>query len=368
MILLRTKGKPLNIQSTLLANVVSKNNGEEVTCYSDKTGTHILLSTKLNISPSIPSIENIPSLNHLEIGDIILLTPFGDVTTIFRKESHHNSLFITDRCNSNCLMCSQPPRNYDDLDYFFDVNSELITLLPSTLENLGITGGEPTLLGRRLVTLLALIKEYIPATNIHILTNGRIFAWKHVTESISQIHNNRLIWGVPLYSDYYQQHDYIVQAKDAFNQTVLGLHNMARFGFRVEIRIVLHKQSYKRLYSLAKFIFRNFPFTEHVAFMGLEYVGYTIKNADLLWIEPKEYSEELEKAILFLDSVGITSSIYNLPLCLVKPTLWKFAQKSISDWKRNYLPECANCDLIEECGGIFETSKKHSIHIKAIKH
>lgn len=368
MILLRTKGKPSNIQSVVLGTVVSNNNGEELTCYSAKTKTNILLSTRLNTNPSIPSIENIPSLDHLQIGDIVLLTPFGNVTTIFRKESHHNSLFITDRCNSNCLMCSQPPRNYDDLDYFFHINSELITILPDTLENLGITGGEPTLLGSRFITLLALLKQYVPNTNIHILTNGRSFAWKHVTESISQTYNSRLIWGVPLYSDYYQQHDYIVQAKDAFNQTALGLHNMARFGLRVEIRIVLHKQSYKRLYSLAKFIFKNFPFVEHVAFMGLEYVGYTIKNADLLWIEPKEYSEELESAILFLDSVGITTSIYNLPLCLVKPTLWEFVQKSISDWKRNYLPECANCDVINECGGIFETSKKHSVQIKAIKH
>jgi len=30
--------------------------------------------------------------------------------------------------------------------------------------------------------------------------------------------------GIPLYSDDSTVHDYVVQAKDAFEQTVLGLH------------------------------------------------------------------------------------------------------------------------------------------------
>ena len=31
-----------------------------------------------------------------------------------------------------------------------------------------------------------------------------------------------VVFAVPLYSDYYQQHDHIVQAKDAFYQTIHG--------------------------------------------------------------------------------------------------------------------------------------------------
>ena len=141
---------------------------------------------------------------------------------------------------------------------------------------------------------------------------------------------------------------------------------MARFGLRIELRVVLHQQTYKRLPELAKFIYKNLPFVEHIAFMGLEYTGYTPKNSELLWMEPSEYSEQLEEATFYLDEMGMNVSIYNLQLCLLKPTLWKFARNSISDWKREYLDECNKCKLLKECGGVFATSKKHSNEIKAI--
>lgn len=311
-------------------------------------------------------IFGISPLNHISEGDIVSLHPNGQVNSLFRSKSIHNSLFITDRCNSNCLMCSQPPKNKDDLDYFYHINHQLVKLIPNSTKELGITGGEPTLLGERFITLLEHITEKLPQTDIHILTNGRAFAWKNIPEAISKVNNSRMMFGIPLYSDFYLEHDYVVQAKNAFNHTILGFHNMARYGLRLELRIVVHKQTYKRLPALAKFIYKNLPFVEHIAFMGLEYTGYTPYNNDKLWIEPSEYIDELEEAAFFLDEAGMNVSIYNLQLCLMKPTLWKFSRNSISDWKRDYLEECNQCKLLNECGGIFATSKKYSDEIKAI--
>lgn len=365
MIQLRTRGIPINVTETLI-KVTHINTMGELVCFSPSLNKTVLLSTDVPSLDQKPVIAAVPSLKDFEIGDILLISPNGTISSLFREKSAHNSLFITDRCNSNCLMCSQPPRNTDDLDYFYEINSQLIKMLPLDLKELGITGGEPTILGDRFIILLELITKCLPNTAIHILTNGRSFAWKNVTQEIQKVNNPNLVFGIPLYSDYYQQHDYIVQAKGAFNQTVLGFHNMARYGQRLELRIVLHRQSYKRLVSLAKYISMNLPFVEHVAFMGLEYTGYTPKNSDLLWMEPSEYAEELEEAVLFLDGMGMTVSIYNLQLCLLKPSLWKFARKSISDWKQEYLHECSNCELIEDCGGVFATSKKHSEEIRAL--
>ena len=53
-------------------------------------------------------------IDHLAEKDIVLLTPRGYVRTLIRHASPSNSLFATDRCNSLCLMCSQPPRDVDD--------------------------------------------------------------------------------------------------------------------------------------------------------------------------------------------------------------------------------------------------------------
>jgi len=60
-------------------------------------------------------------------------------------------------------------------------------------------------------------------------------------------------------------------------------------------------------------------------------------------------------------------SIYNHQLCVLRKSLWKFARKSISDWKNIYLDECASCRAKEECGGLFKwATKLHSAHVHAL--
>ena len=331
-----------------------------------------LLSAKENKIPNtneiqIPTIFNLVDLNDLKNDDIAVLNPNGNIRTLFQAESLHNSLFVTDRCNSNCLMCSQPPKNREDIPYFYSINSKLVKLLPKELEAIGITGGEPTLMGEKLGMLISQIKDELPDTDLQILTNGRAFAWQNYTKLISSYYNDNVIFAVPLYSDYYSHHDYIVQAEDAFNQTLLGLHNMARYNFKIEIRIVLHKQSIERLYELSKFIYQTLPFVDHIAFMGLEYTGYTPFNHDLLWIDPVEYQAELQKSVTYLKQNLMNVSIYNLQLCLLPSDLWKYSKKSISDWKQSYLDECNKCTIRDDCGGVFETSKIYSKNIKAFE-
>jgi sulfatase maturation enzyme AslB (radical SAM superfamily) len=58
--------------------------------------------------------------------------------------------------------------------------------------------------------------------------------------------------------------------RGAFDETVQGLLNLKRFGQRVEILIVLHKETIERLVSTCEFIARNLLFVDHVALMGLE--------------------------------------------------------------------------------------------------
>jgi His-Xaa-Ser system radical SAM maturase HxsC len=312
-------------------------------------------------------VYNIPSLGHLEDGDIVSVSSDGVINTLYRYNSNHNTLLATERCNSNCLMCSQPPRDRNDISLLFDIHKKLIPLIPKDCIELGVSGGEPTLMGDLFFDLMQLLKEELPNTEIHVLTNGRSFAWNHMAERLSLIDNRRLMLGIPLYSDFYQIHDYVVQANNAFYQTILGLHNLSRYNQRVEIRVVLHKQTIPRLMNLARYIYKNLPFVEHVAFMGLEYIGYTPKNIDKLWVDPYEYKEELADVVEYLSSQGLNISIYNTPLCVLPERVWSFARKSISDWKNDYLPECQMCSRLNDCGGLFTWNlKKHSEYIKPI--
>lgn len=313
-----------------------------------------ILSTSIRpLTESIPSIFSVGTFDHLHDDDIIIVHEDGSIHTLYRPQSKQNFLLFTERCNSNCLMCSQPPKDRDDTDYYYNLYKRLVPIIPKDCFELGITGGEPTLLGNRFFELLQLIKAELPDTEIHCLTNGRSFAWKNAANRLGALHYERMMLGIPLYADNYQTHDHVVQARHAFNQTMQGLYNLAATNQRCEIRVVLHQLTIPRLTKLARFIYKNLPFVEHVAFMGLEYQGYTPHNIKKLWIDPALYMNELGEAAEYLSQMGMNVSIYNSQLCVMPKHLWKYNKKSISDWKNIYLDVCNRCAMINECGGLF---------------
>jgi His-Xaa-Ser system radical SAM maturase HxsC len=320
------------------------------------------LEDETRLPPTISSVEEI---DHLRTNDIVAMEPQnGFIRTLYRPDSNHNVIFATQRCNSNCLMCSQPPQDRDDADALVQRNLQLIRLIDNPPSRLVITGGEPTLLGEGLFSIIEALRDKFPQTDLHMLTNGRIFAWPAFTSRLAALRHPDFVLGIPLYSDDSTIHDYVVQARGAFDQTVLGLHQLARYGVRVEIRVVLHALTIPRLTQLAEYIYRNLTFAEHVALMGLENIGYAPRNMDSLWIDPHAYQDQLESAVEFLSIRGMNVSIYNHQLCVLRRPLWKFARKSISDWKNIYIGECESCGVRERCGGFFKwATKLHSAHI-----
>ena len=385
---LTTAGVPLHFDSAVVGRVVTHvvpdddrsdkifvGRLEERTAQESRGFRGIITLSKAQDNSAImdalalPVVHSVRDIDHLHEGYIVVMQPkTGFVRTLHRPESVHNTLFMTERCNSNCLMCSQPPKDKDDAEQFTEINLELLRLMPPTVKYLTITGGEPTLLRERLFRILRALRETHPNTDVHMLTNGRLFAWPAFTRDFVGANHPRLVLGIPLYSDSSTAHDHIVQAKHAFDQTVMGLHQLARYNAPVEIRVVLHRLTIPRLPQLAEYIYRNFPFVVHVALMGLEPTGYTPRNKEMLWIDPAEYQDKLEESVGILATRGMNVSIYNTQLCLLRPSLWKFARKSISDWKNIYLQECQECEVLEQCGGLFQSAEKmHSPHIRAFR-
>ena len=271
-------------------------------------------------------------------------------------QSNDNALFVTGQCNNHCLMCCQPPVNKDDIDFFYEKNIRLIDSAPIELPTIGITGGEPTLLGDRLFDLIAYIRKRLPKTHIQILSNGRRFADGAYAERLAQVAEGMVIVGVPFHSDSPIIHDRIAGAENAYNQTLIGLYNLAANDVDIELRVVLTKQNYQRLPQMARFISKNLAFVSCVAFMAMEDIGYTIKNRDLVWVEPINYMPQLQQAVIYLSQLEFDVSLFKLPLCLLPENLHPFAKQSISDWKNKYLPICDTCTVKSQCCGFFSTS------------
>ena len=264
-------------------------------------------------------------------------------------------------------MCSQPPRQKEDLNFHYQLNKLLVYLMPNGKLSLGITGGEPTLLGEKLNDLIDSIFHKNNDSSVHLLSNGRHFANKGYAASFARFAEKDFMIGIPLHSDYSKDHDEIAGAYGAYDQTLKGLYQLALHEVSVEIRIVINRLNYNRLPQLSRYIFQNFPFVRHIAFMGLEATGLAVKNKKQVWVSPADYVDQLEAAVTELADWKMNVSIYNIPLCQLKPTLYSFAKRSISDWKESYLDLCAECLLQSECCGIFSTAQySDRAHIKPI--
>jgi His-Xaa-Ser system radical SAM maturase HxsC len=319
---------------------------------------------------SLPSngLQLPEALSYLRAGDIVRVDPgAGHIRVLYRRNSPHNVLFFTERCNSRCLMCSQPPRSIED-GYLIDEILEAIPLMSRETTELCITGGEPTLLGYRLFEVIEATKSYLPDTSLHMLSNGRLFRYMPLARRVAGVGHPDFMIGIPLYSDVGSKHDFIVQAKGAFDETIRGIMNLARVGQRIEVRFVIHRQTFSRLAHTARFIARNLPFVDQVALMGLEMTGFTKANLEALWIDPVEYQTELREAVEEFRNAHLTVMIYNHQLCLLGKDLWPIARKSVSDWKNVYMPECTPCLMKDRCGGFFSSARcRYSKHITPLQ-
>lgn len=298
-----------------------------------------------------------PEFDHLADGDVIRLEPArGGLRTLHRKAAAYNHFLLTERCNNYCLMCSQPPRAVDD-GWIVDEILTAIPLIDRCATEIGFTGGEPTLLGERFIDLVRAANSHLPRTALHILSNGRTFASGTLARDLGSVRHHDLMMGIPVYADLAHVHDHVVQADGAFDETIRGILALKANGVRVEVRVVLQQQTVARLVPLARFLARNLLFVDHVALMGLELTGFARANLDQIWIDPADYQVDLAEAVGILDRAGFRTSIYNSQMCVLDPSIRRFARRSISDWKQEYMSECSSCTAKTECGGFFASAK-----------
>lgn len=186
----------------------------------DLQGYAAIVATKETLPVSMghanTPVLSVPSVAHLAPGHIVSIEPrSGMVLTVFRPESRHNVVFTTERCNSNCLMCSQPPKDIDD-SWRIREHLRVLSLIETPPQFLCITGGEPTLLGDGLIQILTEIRDRLPSTSVQMLTNGRSYKNAAFAAKVASVKHPQFVSAIPLYADVSGVHDYIVQARGSF--------------------------------------------------------------------------------------------------------------------------------------------------------
>lgn len=303
-------------------------------------------------SPRVKVSEDV--FGNLEEEDCVLLGKDGTITVVWENKAPMNPLLLTEACNCHCLMCPQPPKAHNR--ELIEINKRILNVAKIDNQTICLTGGEPTLPQDDFFEILSLINKKYPKSSVMMLTNGKSFSSFDFTKHFVSSRSRDFLTCVSLHSDVDEIHDQIVGIKDSFYKTAMGLQNLARFGERIEIRVVVSRINVYRLESIATFIQRNFPFIVRCTFMGMEITGMARDNYDTIWIDPYEYRKELSGAVKVLSRADMNVSIYNIPLCLIEPGSWNFARQSISGWKNDYLPVCKGCSVKSKCCGVFTTS------------
>lgn len=349
------KGKSYNFQSTLIGKIsIKKQDDKGISCLMETLDKNINVHIRCgNLQAPVINTMTWHSSQDVSLndGDIVSISPYGDLTFLYRSNSKDNTLFLTDKCNYQCIMCPQPapvkPQN------FYHQTEDMLQLIDKSPEVFGITGGEPLINFEYFLNVIKRIKEFHPNTHLQILTNGSALADNHNIEKLFEIGKTGITFCIPLYASQPDIHDRIVGSKGAFWKTIKALHNIVQYDADIEIRTVIIKQNYDFLEDLAHFVAMNLPFINHFAIMGAEIMGNARVNFEEIYISPEKYQRQLSNSLQILKQNSICFSVYNHPLCLLPSNLRKYSVKSISEWKVRLYDECQECILKTDCGGIF---------------
>lgn len=294
----------------------------------------------------------------LQSGDVVAVSDkVCRVHVLLRESDSHHTVFLTNRCNSKCLMCSQPPTPQDD-SWLVDEAFAVAAHIDNSPQVLGFTGGEPLLLGARLREILDAFGARHPETEFDVLTNGRLLCNAAFAKNLLEGLPYRVTWMVPLYGHADILHDCVVQSPGAFEQTIDGLLTLQSYRQPIQLRVVLIEPVLEVLPELCEFVGKNLPFVREVALMGCEPIGFALANRGLCEVDLSEWARELEGGVRWLNRAQLRPIIMNVPLCAMSRDLWPFAHQSISDWKRAFAPECDGCAVKTSCCGLFTWYEK----------
>ena len=309
------------------------------------------------------------SSEDLLLGDVVIPdVKKNQIFVLYRESDRHHSLLLTNRCNSYCIMCSQPPRKHDD-SWLVEEAIDVIRHLRISPEVLGLSGGEPLLLGQHLRRILDVLHTLHPSTRVEVLTNGRLFSDASVAEVILEGLQSGVQWLVPLYGHADFFHDFVVQSPGAFEQTLSGLLTLQEYEQATQLRIVLVETVLQSLEELCSFIGRNLPFVKEVALMACEPVGFALANREQCELNLLVWAETLLRSSSLLTRYSVPHLFMNAPLCALPAALRPLAHKSISDWKNVYALECDDCSVKNKCSGLFSWHEKtwQPTQIQALK-
>lgn len=310
-----------------------------------------LFPQKVALSNSTDIVRRMETFDNFDVFEI---WEDGSLHLVYDDSSNDNYLFVTGRCNSNCIMCPSPVQaRMRSPEANVDGLIELVRYIPSDVRHLTITGGEPFLAGKKLFRLLSVLKDRLPATEFLFLTNGRIFALESYVDGLVETMPSGSLVAIPLHGSVASLHDRVTQAPGSFEQTTRGIRALLEHEVPVELRLVVNRLNMDDFDHIADLILADFKGIEYVSVIAMEMTGAARVNRDRVWVPYGEAFRSVRHAVNKLLAGGVDVKLYNFPLCTVDRGYWTLCEKSISPSKVRFAQACESCGYRTACGGVF---------------
>lgn len=266
---------------------------------------------------------------------------------------------VWDKCNNNCLMCTNPDWPWPAWDggFNYDYNSLIkrikkATKKIKTFDSIYLSGGEPTL-HPQFLDVLKYVGQNFPKQRIKLLTNGRKFLYPDFTKEVLEITNNLDI-ELSIYGPNRKVHEAITRTPGSFKQTIKGLENLLKYKNKdqlINIRYIITKLSYQYLGELLKLVKSDFPAVNRIMLIFWEIENQAVKNIKSVKITYDQVRPEIEKIYsLLLNFKQIR--LYHFPLCTLPEKIWPFVWCTLPQDGVVFTKACQQCNFKKYCLGI----------------
>ena len=282
-------------------------------------------------------------------------------------------LCIWDKCNNNCLMCTNPDRPWPAWDGSFDYDlKSLIKRIKKsekeikTYDSIYLGGGEPTL-HPEFLKVLNFVSEKFPKQRIKLLTNGRRFLYKDFAQDVLSITNNIDI-ELSIYGPNEKIHESVTRASGSFEQTIKGLKNLLSYkkeGQLINVRFVITKLSYLYLEEFLKMIGKRFSSTDRILLIFWEIENQAVKNMEAIKTTYHQVNPYMDKLYPLLKDFN-EIRLYHFPLCVLPEKFWPYIWRTLPEDGVVFNNSCRQCEYKKYCLGIPKEYSKH-IGIKEFK-
>ncbi len=226
-------------------------------------------------------------------------------------------LQITRKCNNECIFCSNP--SFEEQVSFFELTKQILDFKKDGINEIIITGGEPTT-SEDLSKIIAYIKN--ENINMKLISNGIKLS---DSDFVKKLYDKGLRdVNISVHSHIKEDYHKLSGNKGDVNDVLIGIKNCITSGINVNINTTLNSINSNYLSELIIFLMHRYPEVKHYVFNNLDpgkadgvITSRARKNS---WIIPKliEIEYELNKTLKLLLKNNKTFRVERVPLCYMK--------------------------------------------------